>query len=426
MSSYTIHTSNLFDPQKKQVVQDVSVTVDKVSGNIVKVFQRTSPLDEVPSGDVDLRGQFVMPGMVDAHTHIFLHSYDEAAALQQKRDESVVERIVRGVNHCRKALLAGYTTYRDLGSESLGSMDANMRDAIARGLMPGPRLFVATKVLASTGSYELRTENSCNGVCLPMGGEAVDGPEEARKAVRRRIAEGADVIKFFADYRRRIMRYPPAQQHPYVSSVLHPPEQPNPDIQVFDQEEMDAIVREAKLAKCPVACHAGTIDGAVCAARAGVDTIEHGYFANEELFTLMKEKGVIFVPTLAVCERLHSQRFPEILKQTKLAYDIGVRLACGGDTGTYPHGDNARELELMIEAGIPVEDVLESCTVGGWESCGRELCGLKFGWFEEGCRADIIALETSPLEDKDALRKVQFVMKDATIWKLDGKPVGMF
>lgn len=140
----------------------------------------------------------------------------------------------------------------------------------------------------------------------------------------------------------------------------------------------------------------------------------------------MKEKGTLFIPTLAVCEVLHKKRFSEILEQTKLAYDIGVRLACGGDTGTYPHGDNSRELQLMMKAGVPAEDVLESCTVGGWESCGKDLCGLRFGWFEEGCRADIIGLEGNPLIDHGtALRNVQFVMKDATIWKQGGMAVGM-
>ena len=185
------------------------------------------------------------------------------------------------------------------------------------------------------------------------------------------------------------------------------------------------IVHEARLAKCPVACHAGTIDGAMCAVKAGVNTIEHGYFANKELFTLMKEKETIFVPTLAVCEVLHRKRFSEILQQTKMAYNIGVRFACGGDTGTYPHGKNARELELMMEAGIPAEDVLESCTVGGWESCGKDLCSFRFGWFEQGCRADIIALAGNPLVEKTALRNVQFVMKDARVWKMDGQAVGM-
>lgn len=127
----------------------------------------------------------------------------------------------------------------DLSSESMGDADANMRDAISRGLIPGPRLFVATKALASTGAYELRTENSAGGVCLPEGAEAVDGVDDIRRAVRRRIAAGADIIKFFADYRRRIMRFPPAQQHPYKPSVLHPPRDPNPDVLNFSQEELD-------------------------------------------------------------------------------------------------------------------------------------------------------------------------------------------
>lgn len=428
---YTVHTSTLFDPKKKQFVTDVSITVDPVSGNIVKVEQRSPGSlalgDVVPEGDVDLRGKVVMPGLVDAHAHIFLHSYDERPSLNQKRDESNAERILRAAQHCRTALLAGYTTYRDLSSESMGEADAQIRDCVNRGLIPGPRLFVATRALASTGSYELRTENHANGVCYPRGGEAVDGVDEARKAVRRRLAAGADVIKFFADYRRRIMRYPPAQQHPYVVSATHPPADPNPDIVVFAQEEMDAIVREATLGRAPVACHAGTIEGAQMAVAAGVHTIEHAYYADEALFRNMIAKGCLFVPTLAVCERLHAKRFPAILAQTKLAYDLGVRLAVGGDTGTYPHGQNAREIELMVEGcGIPLEDVLEACTVGGWEACGGDLCGVPFGWLAEGVRADLIALPTDPREDTKAFRRVDFVMKDGVVWKKDGKGVNMY
>lgn len=304
--------------------------------------------------------------------------------------------------------------------------DAQIRDCINRGLMPGPRLFVATRALASTGSYEPRTENHANGVCLPHGGEAIDGVDEARTAVRRRLAAGADVIKFFADYRRRIMRYPPKQQHPYIVSATHPPADPNPDVLVFAQEEMDMIVKEAKMGQAPVSCHAGTVEGAMMAVKAGVNSIEHAYFANQELFELMVEKQCILVPTLAVCERLHQKRFKQIMAQTKLAHDLGVRLACGGDTGTYPHGQGVREMELMIEAGVPLETVLESCTVGGWESCGADLCGMRFGWFEKGIRADIIALRTDPREDKFALRGVDFVMKDGIVWKQGGKGVGLY
>ena len=303
--------------------------------------------------------------------------------------------------------------------------DANVRDAIARGLIPGPRLFVATQPIASTGAIESRTENSMGGHCLPSGADAADGVEECRKAVRRRIAAGADVVKFYADYRRRIMRSPPAQAHPYIPSVLHPPKDPNPDIVSFSQEEMNMIVSEARLAKCPVAAHAISLEGAMMAIKAGVHSVEHACAVSDEMFQEMIKRGCIMVPTLTVLERLRKQDISQMLAQVKAAHDAGVRIACGGDTGTFNHGENAREMELLLEAGLSVEDVLECCTIGGWESCGGDLCGRRFGWFEEGVQADIIALVTDPRTHREALRKVDFVMKDAKIWKLDGKAVGM-
>ncbi|KAF5489949.1 hypothetical protein CGCS363_v012601 [Colletotrichum siamense] len=424
MTQYTLHTSSLFDPLVKRVRKNVSITIDSSTGLIVRVFVRNDeerPFTHIlQEQDIDLRGKYVMPGLVDAHTHVFLHSYDEAGALQQKRDESMTERVVRGVNHCRAALLAGYNLQRDLGSEGMQECDANLRDAIARGLAPGPRLFVATKVIASTGSFEPRTENSAGGHCLPAGADAVDGVDQCRQAVRRRIAAGADVIKFFADYRRRIMRSPPAQQHPYIPSVLHPPKEPNPDYLVFSHEEMNMIVKEAELAGAPVSAHCCTLKGALAAIEAGVNTIEHVYFGTDDMFMRMIEKGVIMVPTLAIAEKLHAHRFDQILKQVKRAHDLRVRLHFGGDTGTYPHGDNVRELELMIEAGILLVDVLESCTVGGWEACGGDLCGRRFGWFAEGLQADIVAFDEDPEKNTKALRSVSFVMKDAKVWKEGG------
>lgn len=303
--------------------------------------------------------------------------------------------------------------------------DCNVRDAINRGLIPGPRLFVATRVLASTAAYEPRTENHIGGTCLPAGCDAADGVDELRKAVRRRIGAGADIIKFYADYRRRIMRFPPKQQHPFIPSVLFPPADANPELVCFSQEEMDAIVAEAELADCPVAAHCGGNAGVKAAARAGSLTIEHAYWADEDTLLVMKEKGCIMVPTLAICERLYGFRLEGILAGVKRAWELGVRLACGGDTGTYPHGENAREMELMIKAGIPVEDVLEAGTVGGWESCGGDRCGRRFGWFEKGVAADIIALDSDPRTDISALRKVSFVMKDAKVWKQDNIAIGM-
>jgi imidazolonepropionase-like amidohydrolase len=336
-----------------------------------------------------------------------------------------VERVVRATNHVRTALLAGYTTYRDLGSEAMQSFDANLRDCINRGVIPGPRLFIATHPLGSTGGFEVRTENFHGGTRAPPASDPGDGPEGVRQALRRRVAEGADVIKFYADYRRKIMRFPPSQQHPYKLGIQFPPADPNPNVPLFSQEEMDMIVKEAKLASLPVAAHAGSLTAAMMAVKAGATSIEHGFESTDELFEEMKQRGCIFVPTLAAADMLNKNGIKDLLARTKRAYDMGVRLAAGGDTGVFSHGESAREMELMIEAGIPLEDVLEACMVGGWESCGKDQCGYRFGWFERGNRADIIALETDPREDRYALRKINFVMKDGKVWKADGRSVGM-
>ena len=303
--------------------------------------------------------------------------------------------------------------------------DANIRDAINRGLMPGPRLYVATRVLASTLAYEPRIENHIGGTCLPAGCDAADGPDELRKAVRRRIGYGADVIKVYADYRRRLMRFPPKQQHPYIPSIKFQPENPNPDYNVFSDEEMRAIVDEANRAKAPTIAHAHTEDGIIASCKAGCLSIEHGSQTGDKGLQAMKDHDVIFVPTLSVLEFMHKARFADILKRVKKAYDMGIRLAAGGDTGTYPHGENVREIELLVQAGITIEEAIRAATLRGWESCGGDLCGRRFGWFEAGCAADIIALERDPRDDVKALREVSFVMKDGVVWKKDGLGQGM-
>lgn len=348
--------------------------------------------------------------------------YSERSSTEQMRDESIVERTVRATNHVRAALLSGYTTYRDLGTEAMENFDANLRDAINRGLIPGPRLFVATHAIASSSSYEIRSENRMNGLVLPKASDAEDGPWALRGAVRRRVGDGADVIKFYADYRRKVMRFPPLPPH-VAGGVRFPPDhtEVNPAIPLFSQEEMTAIVEEAKLAKLPVVAHAGSLEGATLAVRAGVTSLEHVNESTDELFDEMRKRGTIFVPTLAVFALQGSGAdLQKVQARVKKAHDMGVRLAAGGDTGTFPHGEGVRELELMIQAGVPVENVLEACTVGGWEACGKDLCGYRFGFFDEGARADIIALETDPREDVTALRKVSFVMKDGEVYKKDG------
>ncbi|KAL1872386.1 hypothetical protein Daus18300_004356 [Diaporthe australafricana] len=426
-----LHSSLLFDPQKKAFVKDVSIKIDLQSGGITAVYERASD-EEIRDGDIDLRGKVVMPGFVDAHTHIFLHPYSERSAPEQMRDESIVERTVRATNHAREALLSGYTTYRDLGSEAMENFDANLRDCINRGTIPGPRLFVATHALASTSSYDIRSENRQNGLELPRSSDAADGPWAVRRAVRRRVGDGADIIKFYADYRRRVMRFPPLQHATARGDpgggIRFPPTHGalNPAVPLFSQEEMVAIVEEARLANLPVVAHAGTVEGATMAVRAGVTSVEHVNESTDELWEEMVERGVIYVPTLAVLQRILSRaEMKKVQARLKKAFDMGVRLAAGGDTGTFAHGEGVREMELMREAGIPLADVLEACFIGGWEACGKDLCGYRFGFFEKGARADIIALDTDPREDEKALRKVSFVMKDGEVYKQGGVPVNL-
>lgn len=348
------------------------------------------------------------------------------------RDESIVERTVRATNHVREALLSGYTTYRDLGSEAMENLDTNLRDCINRGLIPGPRLFVATHALASASGYEIRSENRQNGLHLPRSSDAADGPWDLRRAVRRRVGDGADVIKFYADYRRKAMRFPPL--HPPVpggdaaAGIRFPPTHAelNPAVPLFSQEEMIAIVEEARLANLPAVAHAGTVEGATMAVRAGVTSVEHINENTDELWAEMAGAGTLYVPTLTILDlALSRPEFKKVQERVKKAFDMGVRLATGGDTGTFAHGEGVRELELLRDAGIPLEEVLAACFVGGWEACGKEACGYRFGFFEKGARADIIALDTDPREDKKALRKVSFVMKDGEIYKQGGVPVGL-
>jgi imidazolonepropionase-like amidohydrolase len=348
--------------------------------------------------------------------------FSERPPLEQMRDESAVERIVRATTHARNALMAGYTTYRDLGTEALGSADAHFRDCINRGIIPGPRLFVATEAIASSGGYQMRIETRDNsGVLVPRASDVGDGPYGVRQAVRRRVADGADIIKVYADYRRQAMRFPDP------GSIKFSPADPSPATLLFTQEEMEAIVDEARRANLPVAAHATTDEAALQAIRAGVTSIEHLFLgASDEVLNEMKQHDCIWVPTLATAENMASEdAFKQLLERVRRAHQLGVRIAAGGDTGTFNHGLNAREMELLVVAGIPVAQVMAAGTIGGWEACGGDNCGFRFGVIESGARADIIGLDADPRIDPKAFRKVSFVMKDGRVWKYMGRPVGM-
>jgi imidazolonepropionase-like amidohydrolase len=190
---------------------------------------------------------------------------------------------------------------------------------------------------------------------------------------------------------------------------------------------MDAMVQEARVSKAPIAAHAQCPEAVIMAAKAGVTTIEHGFVPSDEALQAMRDNGTIFVPTLSVLELFipRGRGFESVLGHTKKAHDIGVKIAAGGDTGAFAHGDNVREVELLIEAGLSVEDALQAATLHGWEACGGDLCGRRFGWWEEGVAADIAAFDGDPAQNIESLRRVSFVMKDGKIYKEHNKPVGM-
>ncbi|WRT68380.1 uncharacterized protein IL334_005356 [Kwoniella shivajii] len=425
---YTIYASTVFNSRSLAFDKDVSIRIDPKIGCIISVASTPPNLGLVQAPDFDLRGYTILPGFVDSHAHVLVHAFSETPAIYQEKDESLTERILRAGNNAKAGLKAGFTTYRDLGTEGAFNADIGIRDAISRGIIPGPRLFVATEALASTGGYEIRQENKIGGTFVPRLSDPCDGVDGVKSAVRRRIGSGADVIKFYAEYRRRTLRFPqptwtgsiPIKYPPYstgkMNDNLNNPL--NPPSTLFDQDEMNAIVIEAKRAKAPVAAHASSPEAVIMASNAGVTSIEHGAMPFDESLEAMKKNDTIFVPTLCVADlELGSDKenLKKVLAHTKKAHDMGIRLATGGDTGESPHGENVRELELFLEAGIPLEHTLRAATLGGWEACGGDWCGYRFGWVGEGWQADLVVLEGDPREDKGALRRVDMVIKDGNV-----------
>lgn len=355
--------------------------------------------DIKPPADVkrmDLTGMYLLPGLIDLHTHLLLHPYNEAKWDDQVLKESLELRTIRGVPAARATLLAGFTTVRDLGTEGAGFADVGLRDAIRQGIVPGPRVFASTRAIVATGCYgpagfDPRWQ-------VPKGAEEADGVDGVRKAVREQIAAGADWIKLYADYRRA----PGADSTP-----------------TFSLEELKAAADEAHSAGKPCAAHATTDEGIRRAAMAGFDTIEHGYGASRETFELMKQKGTVLVPTMAAAEAvaLYGGWRPESGKvpagvaasraSVKLAKDVGVEIAFGTDAGVFPHGRNARELELMVEAGLTPAEAIRAATATAAKTLRQE---GKLGVIAAGALADAVAVRGDPLADIGALREALAVV----------------
>ncbi len=364
---------------------------------------------EAPRADelevLDLRGLHLVPGLIDLHTHLLLHPYDETPWDEQVLRESLELRTIRAVVHARATLEAGFTTIRELGTEGAGWADVALRDAIEQGLVPGPRILAATRAIVATGcygpaGYDPRWE-------VPKGAQEADGVDGVRLAVRQQVAAGADWLKVYADYRRA------------------PGEGATP---AFATEELQALVAEAQSAGKPVAAHASTDEGARRAVLAGVQTIEHGTELSAETLELVKERGVVLVPTLAAGEAIARYagwdgsgvppaRVAAGTATLRRARELGVAIACGSDAGVFRHGDNAREIELLAEVLGSPADALRAATLDAARVLGR----TDLGRIAPGCVADFVAVDGDPLADAAALRRVTLVIQDGRI-VLDRRP----
>lgn len=352
----------------------------------------------VPPGTrrIDLPGLTLLPGLIDNHVHLFLHPYDETSWNDQVLQESLALRVARATVHAAATLRAGFTTVRDLGTEGAGYADAGLKQAIEEGIIPGPRVLSSSRAIVATGSYG--PAGYADAVPPSLGAEAADGADLVR-VVRSQIGHGADWIKIYADYR------------------WGPDRSAQP---TFSQEEIALVVATARSSGRPVVAHAATAEGMRRATLAGVETIEHGDGGTEEVFRLMAERGVAFCPTIAAGDatqqyagwRKGAAPEPASIqakrRSIRAALAAGVTWCVGGDTGVYAHGDNVREIELMVEYGIPVLEVLRAATAGNaailhWAD--------RIGAVAPGLFADLIAVEGDPLQDLAALRRVRFVMK---------------
>jgi len=379
-----------------------------VRGDRISAVGPVGELIAAPGAEViELPGTTLLPGMIEAHAHLFLHPYSETLWDDQVLREARAYRTVRAAVHARQSLMSGFTTLRDLGTEGAGWADLGVRDAIEDGLIPGPRVLAATLALAATASYAPGPAGWDPDLVLPQGAQPVSGEDEIRRAVREQAGRGADLIKVYADFRRRGGVAP-----------------------TFSPAELAALVDEAHAAGLPVAAHASSAEGMRRATLAGVQTIEHGSSGTPEVFALMAERGVAFYPTLAAAaaydeyfsglpggwdpdtpDSALSPRIRETLEAFAAARSAGVTIGLGSDVGVFPHGESWRELAWMVRGGMSPTEALQAATIVNARALGLEDLGL----IAPGALADLVAVEGDPTVNIEAARSVAFVMKGGEV-----------
>lgn len=342
---------------------------------------------------IDMPGTTLMPGLIEAHSHVLLHPYSETSWNDQVAHESLSLRVARATNHLRDTLLAGFTTLRDLGTEGAGYADVGLKQAVQQGIIPGPRMLVSTRAIVATGSYG--PKGYASEWRVPQGAEEADGVDGLIRVVRDQIGKGADWVKLYADYRWGL------------NGAAAP---------TFSIDELKLAVETARSSGRPVSAHATTAEAMRRCVLAGVETIEHGDGGTPEVFQLMKEHGTVLCPTVSVAGANSARKRATF----KAALDAGVTIASGSDVGVFAHGDNAREIEIMVGFGMPLLDALRSAT-----SIDARVLHMEdqIGQVRAGLFADLIAVDGDPIKDLSAIRKVRFVMKDGTVYKQGGEPV---
>jgi imidazolonepropionase-like amidohydrolase len=359
----------------------------------------------IPAGArvIKLPGTTLMPGLIEGHSHLLLHPYNETSWNDQVAREPLSYRVARGVVHAERTLLAGVTTVRDLGTEGAGYADVGLKRAIDEGIVPGPRMLVAGPAMVATGSYG--PKGFAPEWSVPQGAEEASGLDGVMQVARDQIGRGADFIKVYADYR------------------IGPNGEARP---TFTLDELRRIVEVTRSTGRPVVAHASTPEGMRRAIEAGVETIEHGDGGTPEIWKLMVERKVALCPTVAAGDATaqyagwkkgvdpEPARIAAKRQSFKAALAAGVTMCFGGDVGVYAHGDNVRDLEIMVDYGLPLRDAIRIATSGN-----ARLFHLdeRVGAVKPGLLADVIAVDGDPTTDIKALRRVKLVIKDGRIFK---------